>query len=88
MEEFLTEIGINNLNIRKKERSTTDEINANNEELICNVARWQENLDKSCRQIKNMFGIDCSIKIRTMIKEDENNADTGEYMGSPEDGNE
>ena len=88
MEEFLTEIGINNLNIRKKERSTTDEINANNEELICNVARWQENLDKSCRQIKNMFGINCAIKIRTMIKEDEKNADTGEYMGSSEDGNE
>lgn len=86
MEEFLTEIGINNLNIRKRERSTTDEINANNEELICSVARWQENLDKSCRQIKNMFGIDCSIKIRTMIKEDDKNADTGEYMGSSEDG--
>lgn len=85
MEEFLTEIGVNNLNIRKKERSTVDEINSNNDELICNIARWQENLDKSCRQIKQMFGIDCSIKLRTMQKEEEANADTSERMGSLED---
>jgi hypothetical protein len=35
--EFLTEIGINNANTDKRERLNSDEVNANNSEIGCNV---------------------------------------------------
>lgn len=44
---FLTEIGINNANLTKKERLITDEVNANNEELSANISIVYENIKKA-----------------------------------------
>ena len=39
MNEFLTEIGINNANTDKRERLNSDEVNANNSEVRCTIVR-------------------------------------------------
>lgn len=44
MNEFLTELGINNANTDKKERLITDEVAANNAEMGANITEWYENI--------------------------------------------
>lgn len=53
--EFLTEIGINNANTDKRERLNADEVNANNEELALNIAHWKSNLEVCNKKVKEMF---------------------------------
>ena len=62
---FSTEIGLpNNNNSQKKERMITDEVNANNIETISRCELWLEELQKSCKNTKNMFGIDINVDWR------------------------
>lgn len=53
--EYLTYIGVNNANTDKKERLVTTEVNANNEELLCNTTVWRDNLNKCMEKVKKMF---------------------------------
>lgn len=69
-EDFLAEIGINTLNNRKSERMVVDEVNANNQEIETAAAHWQKNLDIGSKQIKDMFDIDATIKIRRNLQPD------------------
>lgn len=69
MEEFLTEIGINNSNTDKKERLLDAEIASNNEEMACNIAMWKRNIDSAMKQIKMMFGVEFTFEIKTNINE-------------------
>lgn len=64
MNEFLTSIGLNNANTDKKERLVTDEVAANNVELMANTTVWDENLERCCEKINSMFGIDFSMKLK------------------------
>lgn len=66
--EFLTEIGIDNVNIDKRERLVTDEVNANDEEIRCNVQHWLENIQVGFREANDLFGLDLSVKIRSYEK--------------------
>lgn len=66
--EFLTEIGIDNVNIDKRERLVTDEVNANDEEIRCNVQHWLENIQTGFREANDLFGLDLSVKIRSYEK--------------------
>ena len=66
--EFLTEIGIDNVNIDKRERLVTDEVNANDEEIRCNVQHWLENIRTGFREANELFGLDLSVKIRSYEK--------------------
>lgn len=59
--EFLTAIGVNNVNYEKKERLITDEVNGNNEELQCAVALWQSNVNRCIKKVKDMFNIELSV---------------------------
>ena len=61
MEEFLTELGINNANTNKRERLNEAEVNSNNEELECNTAWWEYNIKEGVKKAKKMFGIELSI---------------------------
>lgn len=61
---FDTEIGIPNANTDKKERLVTDEVNANNVETESKVAVWLEQLQKTCEDTREMFGIDVSVDWR------------------------
>ena len=62
--EFLTDIGINNTNLDKRERLTDDEVNANNDEVKANIQHWLDNISDGLNRANNMFGLNLSVKIR------------------------
>lgn len=62
--EFLTDIGINNSNLDKRERLTDDEVNANNEEVIANIQNWIDNINEGLEKVNFMFGYDLKLKVR------------------------
>lgn len=62
--EFLTEIGINNANLDKRERLTDDEVNANNDEVYANIQHWYDNLSEGINKANTMFGLNLSVKVR------------------------
>lgn len=65
MNEFLTEIGINNANYDKRERLVTDEVNANNQQLEAMVTHWYDNIKKGFEQANKMFpSLNLSVKWR------------------------
>lgn len=51
MNEFLTEIGINNANTDKRERLNSDEVNANNSEVRCTIVRFIDSLNECAKKI-------------------------------------
>ena len=55
MEEFLTEIGINNANTDKRERLNADEVNSNNLELLADTQYWYNNIKDGCDKVHKMF---------------------------------
>lgn len=59
--EFLTELGINNSNVFKKERVNTDEVNANNEELRNSIDDWKSNLEEAFARANSMFGLKLTV---------------------------
>lgn len=59
--EFLTEIGINNANLGKRERLITDEVNANNEEIYANIDHWLTNIREGFNKANAMFGLNLRI---------------------------
>lgn len=64
MEEFLTEIGINNANTDKRERLNADEVNSNNMELLADTQYWYNNLKDGCEKARKMFpGLEFDIKM-------------------------
>lgn len=68
--EFLTDIGINNTNLDKRERLTDDEVNANNEEVRFNIMHWYDNIQDGIRRTKRLFPeITLSCTIRDYIGE-------------------
>ena len=62
--EFLTEIGINNSNLDKRERLTDNEVEANDQEVISNIQCWIDNITWGIRKVNQMFGLDISFIIR------------------------
>ena len=51
MNEFLTEIGINNANTDKRERLNSEEVNANNSEVRCTIVRYIDSLNECAKRI-------------------------------------
>lgn len=62
--DFLTEIGINNANLEKRERLNLDEVNANNEEIHCNVQLWLDNIREGFRVANDLYNLDLSVDLR------------------------
>ena len=62
--EFLTEIGINNTNLDKRERLTDDEVNANNDEVLANIQHWYDNITDGLNRANKLFNLNLSVKIR------------------------
>jgi len=62
--EFLTEIGINNSNLDKRERLTDDEVNANDQEVIANIQCWIDNINEGIAKINQMFGLNLRFAVR------------------------
>lgn len=79
--EFLTDIGINNTNLDKRERLTDDEVNANNEEVRFNIMHWYDNIQKGIKRANALYPeIKLSCRIRDFGKEDGKD-DTSERSG-------
>lgn len=64
LNEFLTEIGINNANLDKRERLTDDEVNANNDEVYANIQHWFDNLSDGIDKANKLFNLGLSVKVR------------------------
>ena len=62
--EFLTEIGINNTNLDKRERLTDDEVNANNDEVLANIQHWYDNINEGLEWANKLFNLNITVKIR------------------------
>lgn len=66
-----TLLGINNVNIRKKERLITDEANSNNEEVETNRDVYIEELKEFFDRINKTLGFNISIEIQESKEETE-----------------
>lgn len=64
LNEFLTEIGLNNANLGKRERLNSDEVNANNEEIENNVQHWIDNIRDGFTVANNLFGLGLAVELR------------------------
>ena len=62
--EFLTDIGISNANTDKRERLVTDEVNANNDEIVANIQHWHDNINEGLNKANELFGLNLSCRIR------------------------
>ena len=67
IEEFLTQIGVNNANTTKRERLNKDEVNSNNDECYISTAVWRRNLKETTEHAKSLFpGLEFSITIKDL----------------------
>ena len=67
IEEFLTQIGVNNANTTKRERLNKDEVNSNNDECYISTAVWRRNLKETTEHAKALFpGLEFSITIKDL----------------------
>ena len=62
--EFLTEIGINNTNLDKRERLTNDEVNANDQEVIANIQHWIDNITYGINEVNRLYDLGVSFSVR------------------------
>lgn len=80
-QEFLTKIGLPNTNTDKKERLTTDEVNANNGETTALADMWLETVNRECAKARKMFNIK-EFSAEWRIEPNGNNVTEGPiYMG-------
>lgn len=62
--DFLTDLGINNLIAEKKERLIVDEVNSNNAEIRFSIQDWIDNIQRGLDEANAMFGLDLGLEIR------------------------
>lgn len=60
--DFLSDIGINNANIDKRERLNTEEVNANNEEVRFNILNWLDCVQEGLDVANLLYGLSLKIK--------------------------
>ena len=69
--EALTDMGINNLNVDKKERLVSDEVSSNDEDVLINRNSMLYARKMACKQINEMFGLDIDVKFRNEFMEEQ-----------------
>lgn len=67
MNEFLTEIGVNNANTDKRERLNTDEVNANNSEIQTNITQWLDTMKDCIKRINKTLGLNIDVELNKHI---------------------
>ena len=68
LNEFFTDIGVNNANMDKRERMVANEVEANNEQVkACEDTLLRSRLE-ACKQINRIFGLNISVKRRDLDK--------------------
>ena len=77
MDDFLSDIGINNANTDKRERLNTYEVVSNTQEVRSGAEHWLENIQEGFDRANKMFGLDLKI-VRKQFKSEQ-------PEGGPED---
>ena len=72
--EFLTEVGINNANLDKRERLNADEVAANDDETRVNVQHWLDNIREGLRSANRLYGLNLGVKMRGYLIDNERGA--------------
>lgn len=62
--DFLSDIGINNANLDKRERLNEQEVNANNEEVRFNVLNWLDTIQEGLDVANKLYNLNLSVKLR------------------------
>lgn len=68
LNEFFTDIGVNNANMDKKERMVSTEVEANDEQVKACEDTLLRSRKEACEQINRIFGINISVKRRDLDK--------------------
>ena len=68
MNEFLTDIGINNANTDKKERLITDEVAANNGETRALINVVYENIKAGIDSVNKIAGLDIKVRLNDYVE--------------------
>lgn len=71
--EFLAFVGINAINVNKKERLVTDEANASNESINLNLQAYLAPRQKACEQFNELFGLKGEKAISVRLRSDLDN---------------
>ena len=66
--EFFTDIGVNNANMDKRERMVANEVEANNEQVKASEDVLLRNRQEACKNINRIFGLNISVKRRELDK--------------------
>ena len=72
--DFLTEVGLNNANTDKRERLIVDEVNANDEEIRANVQHWLDTMNEGIRRANTLFGLNLGVTLRKFDGRGDNDA--------------
>lgn len=63
--DFLSDIGVNNANTEKRERLNSSEVSSNMQEVSAGAQCWLSTLNEGFSQANEMFGLNLSVKRRT-----------------------
>lgn len=67
--EFLTNVGIDNANTDKRERLNSEEVNVNNTETNATINYWITNLNECFDRVNDMFGFSLRASIKDFREE-------------------
>lgn len=76
--EFLSDIGINNTNLDKRERLTDDEVAANNDEVLFSIEHWLKNLKEGFTKVNKMFNLNIEVSLKDYSEKGVEDNDTSE----------
>ena len=71
--EALTYLGINNINVEKKERLVKEEASSNNEMINLNLQARLSVRKQACKQFNELFGLTGENAIDVRVRSDLNN---------------
>ena len=66
LNEFFTDIGVNNANMDKRERMVANEVEANNEQVKACEDVLLRSREEACKRINEIFGLNISVKRREL----------------------
>ena len=68
LNEFFTDIGVNNANMDKRERMVANEVEANNEQVKASEDVLLRSREEACKNINRIFGLNISVRRRELDK--------------------
>ena len=75
VDDFLTDIGVENANTDKRERLVTNEVNSNYQEVRSGAEHWLDNINAGFDRANELYGLNLSMIRREWNKSNEVNTD-------------